>query len=855
MKKYLPLLLTLILVNTIKSYSQVVAFPGAEGAGKNTTGGRGTSIVASKVFAVTSLADDGSAGTLRWALDQSGTTYPYRTIIFRISGTIHLTSALKITKANTTIAGQTAPGQGICLADYPVSVSADNVIVRYIRFRMGDKNQNLGMVNGSGNDDAFDGTGRNHVIIDHCTMSWSDDEACSFYRGDSVTLQWNIISEPLNYSYHFETGDADFEHHGYGGIWGGAHATFHHNLIAHCQGRAPRFDGSRNLGNGSTPGLENADFVNNVIYNWGNYNANGGEGGNYNIINNYYKYGPSTSHSNSGGVKITQMVINPFEQASPALPYGKYYLSGNYVDAASAVIANNWLGAAFSGGNLTDTANSKVTTPFTIVPINTQTAADAYTAVLRGAGCSLPNRDTLDARIIKDVINRTGKIIDVQGGYAHGTAYAQTVNAWPALLSTTPPVTTNADNVPDVWLAQRGLTGSALSGAGGYHSNGYTHLENFLNGDTIVAPGVSNQCVYYPDITGSGSGKWINIKDTTYGYYASPNYLNSTDTNNIIASLYDDGSFGSVYGSYYTTNVTRYATGLSTGPAPYLNRNFYMNGDLELQPIITPVTVRLYFTKEEFNALKTANPLINTVADLAVYIDGTSGDVDNSSCITQMKTFGIKIYPGSYGTYGTYQTGYYLEFVTTTLKNFFIAGKDNPVPLRLISFIASQDEGAVQLNWKTENETNTQDFLVERSADGKQFTPIGTIAAKNVTSANLYSFKDDNAINGTAYYRLRINDKDGNFIYSTIATITSSLVNILRIVPNPATDAVTVYHPKTSTSAYLRIMSSEGKQIVQQKLGTGNTKTALNISGFPKGVYQLVFTNEGTIRTAQLIIQ
>src|SRR5205823_12233094 len=127
---------------------------------------------------------------------------------------------LSINKANTTIAGQTAPGEGICIADYQVSVSADNVIVRYIRFRLGDKNQNKGKVNGSGGSDAFDGIGHKNIIIDHCTMSWSDDEDFTFYDGDSTTLQWNMISEPLNYSYHFETGDADFEHHGYGGIWG-----------------------------------------------------------------------------------------------------------------------------------------------------------------------------------------------------------------------------------------------------------------------------------------------------------------------------------------------------------------------------------------------------------------------------------------------------------------------------------------------------------------------------------------------------------------------------------------------------------------------------------------------------------
>jgi len=270
------------------SYSLTnIAFPGAEGYGKYTTGGKGSAGTPTTVFKVTSLADDGSAGTLRWALTQ---TAAYRTIVFDVSGTIHLQSKLQITKPYTTIAGQTAPGDGICLADYPVQVNADNVIVRYMRFRMGDKNQNLGMVNGSGADDAFDDATNSHknIIIDHCTMGWSNDEACTFYGGDSLTLQWNVMSEPLNYSYHFETGDADYEQHGYGGIWGGQHASFHHNLFAHCKSRTPRFNGNR------TGYSENADFRNNVIYNWSTYQTYGGEGGNYNIVNNYYKFGPNT---------------------------------------------------------------------------------------------------------------------------------------------------------------------------------------------------------------------------------------------------------------------------------------------------------------------------------------------------------------------------------------------------------------------------------------------------------------------------------------------------------------------------------------------------------------------------------
>ncbi|WP_324674860.1 T9SS type A sorting domain-containing protein [Hymenobacter sp. GOD-10R] len=471
---------------------RLIAFPGAEGAGKYTSGGRGTPAVATTVYEVTNLNDDTSPGSLRYAVTQNSSVL-YRTVVFRVSGTIHLLSPLSFNRANTTVAGQTAPGDGICLADYPVSVGANNVIVRYIRFRMGDKNQNKGMVDGSGSDDAFGALSRTSLIVDHCTMSWSSDEACTVYRGDSTTLQWNIISEPLNYSYHFETGDTDFERHGYGGIWGGRHASFHHNLLAHCLGRVPRFDGSRNLAP-NTAGQENADFRNNVLYNWGSYNTNGGEGGNYNIVNNYYKYGPSTSTGSSGGVSIRSEVLNPYKQnSSPVLPYGKYYLTGNYVDGSPTVTKQNWLGVVMNGGTRADTVLSKVATPFTVLDFPTQSATEAYEAVLQGAGATLPKRDPLDQRIVQDVRNRTGAIIDVQGGFPHGTPYAQTVGAWPVLNSAPAPTDTDHDGMPDAWELSQQLNPNDPSDRNVRGTNGYTMLENYLNTIGSVVTGVAVQ--------------------------------------------------------------------------------------------------------------------------------------------------------------------------------------------------------------------------------------------------------------------------------------------------------------------------------------------------------------------------
>ncbi|UOQ53673.1 pectate lyase family protein [Hymenobacter cellulosivorans] len=464
-------LLTALLAAAAPAWAQQLAFPGAEGAGRFTSGGRGTQQQPTTVFEVTNLRDDTKAGSLRYALSQPAAA---RTIVFRVSGTIHLASPLTISQANTTIAGQTAPGAGICLADYPVSIKAHNVIVRFVRFRMGDKNQNQGFVPGAGGDDAFGGLRNSRLIIDHCSMSWSTDELLSVYEGDSTTLQWNMMSEPLNYSYHFEKGDTDFERHGFGGIWGGQHATMHHNLFAHCNNRTPRFNGSRYT---HAAGFENVDFRNNVIYNWGENNVYAGEGGNYNIVGNYYKYGPSTKTS------VQARVLNPYKitDGKNPLPYGKFYLSGNYSDASAEVTRHNWRGVTMNNGSAADTALAQATAPFDLGPVITQTAAEAYEAVLQGAGATRPERDTLDQRIVRDVRRRTGRLIDVQGGYAHGTPYSISQKAWPELKSKPAPTDTDHDGMPDAWETKQKLNPKDAADRSKIGANGYTMLEVYLN--------------------------------------------------------------------------------------------------------------------------------------------------------------------------------------------------------------------------------------------------------------------------------------------------------------------------------------------------------------------------------------
>ncbi|WNH09145.1 pectate lyase family protein [Thalassobellus suaedae] len=377
MIKILYFQLSLILLIFTTSYSQQAAFPGAEGYGKFATGGKG-----GLVYTVTNLNDDGE-GSLRKGIVKKGA----RTIVFAVSGTIELKSKLDVNqgKGNLSILGQTAPGEGITIKGYPFTIKADNVIVRYLRFRMGDVNKFEGDALGCGN--------TKNVIIDHCSISWGTDENASFYNNKDFTLQYCIISEALNNSVHKKGA------HSYGGIWGGIRASFHHNLIANNNSRNPRFSGSKTTENSEN---EFVDFRNNVIYNWGENSIYGGEKGTYNMINNYFKSGPATTSS-----KLDRIV-------SPSEPYGKFYVNGNYVNGFDVISKNNWDGGVQCDNPLEAKLDSEINISNNIT---TQNAVQAYETVLKEAGASL-YRDAVDARIVHNTkegsTNYKNGIIDSQ---------------------------------------------------------------------------------------------------------------------------------------------------------------------------------------------------------------------------------------------------------------------------------------------------------------------------------------------------------------------------------------------------------------------------------------------------------
>jgi hypothetical protein len=858
----------LLVLFALKLDAQQIAFPGAEGAGKYSSGGRGTASSVTTVFEVTNLTDVNSPGSLRYACAQSTTTYPYRTIVFRVSGTIHLASKLSIPK-NTTIAGQTAPGEGICLADYPVVINGDNIIVRYIRIRMGDKNQlktspsNCGVpvtpfqpscmpIDGSGGDDAFGDLGHKNLIIDHCTISWSTDEAFTFYRGDSLTLQWNLISEPLNYSYHFETGDTDFEHHGYGGIWGSLHGSFHHNLFAHCQSRNPRFGGNSTYAPGA---IESADFRNNVIYNWGLYTVYGGEGGQYNLVNNYYKYGPSTG----SGTKFRIVNVD----SSVGYGYAKYYLSGNYVDGSTTNTGNNWLGASMNTGNAADTVKSKTNTPFlTDYQLSTiETASVAYDTVLKAVGCSIPARDTLDLRIINNVKNRTGKIIDVQGGYPHATAYAETVNAWPSLTSTTPPTDTDHDGMPDDWENTNGLNPNNATDRGAFTANGYTNLENYLNSIRAAAPVVT--------ASNPASATWPLLTDQSASVVGSIAATNQT-LGSYLAGIQYGSTFGNVAGWQRTGSTSFLPIGYDANAyveykvSPTGGKHFTATS-IQLGALGggtgTARMAVLYSLDNFATSAAVGTCTYNgtgydaTVAGTPVALLNTSTTPLTGQQIANIPTF-IPVGPSQTLTVRVY------VWITGTGNRYFASQNviidgvtsDASLPLSLTKFSAALQNGYGLLMWQTSNEINMNSFEMERSNDGRNYNNIGTIAATNKTS-NSYSFQDKTKIDGTVYYRLKMMNKDGSFTYSNIVVLNSKMKNSLSVYPNPASESITLFHGLLSSNASANIVGMDGRKLMQLNLLPNATHTLINIQSLAKGVYMLSYQDGNNVQTIKFIKQ
>ena len=547
MKRHLfTTLCTLVLLfSAIALTAQTIpAFPGAEGFGMYTTGGRG-----GNVYHVTSLADNGGNGTLRKAVESDAA----RIVVFDVSGTIHLTRALAI-KGNKTLLGQTAPGDGICVADYPVTMGGDNIIVRYMRFRLGNKD----VANHEG--DGLGSMDHHNIIIDHCSVSWSIDECLSVYGGKNITVQWCIASQSLKNAGHSKGS------HGYGGNWGGSGASYHHNLIAHNESRTPRL--------GPRPGTqtdERMDMRNNVIYNWGGEGCYGGEGMNVNIVNNYYKPGPCTLASKTSvqkriakiGIRTTEYTKHGTADANQWdvmwHKWGTFYVDGNYNATHSDVTADNWTTGIYNqidNSQCDNTFNDEVKQqmhldkPVSYYAVTTHSAKTAYQRVLDYAGCSL-HRDQLDGIIVSDT--REGKATSTGDNNKRGIINTQDdVKA----------VITGSDS-PWPTLTQSGSP-LAIENEATIAANGYANIENAAN-DLVAA---ITEAQNANGTVLSGQDIFVNTDPTEYVLAPSTHTdgwnFNGGFSISVSNKNYSEGSSYGVSGIKYSAG-TQYTISIPTG--------------------------------------------------------------------------------------------------------------------------------------------------------------------------------------------------------------------------------------------------------------------------------------------------
>ncbi|MCM1078160.1 MAG: pectinesterase family protein [Bacteroidales bacterium] len=505
------------------------AFPGAEGYGAYVTGGRGGEVC--YVTRLDDCSDDNLVkGTLRWALRHDNGGRP-RTVLFNVSGTIYLTSKLRLQYGDVSILGQSAPGGGICLAGYNMYINKDNVIVRYIRFRAGD----IPVTSMTG----LDMENAKRVILDHCSMTWSMEECLTAYDTDYTTVQWCIIGEGLYNSKNSKGARA------YATQWGGEHSTMHHTLITNSHSRAPRFNGVRSPSNtrGEHDYKVDSEFANNVVFNWSNAGAQ--YGGEYDkdkvemsswakadpgydrvyLLNNYYRPGPSTRINTA----------NARYWCSPSSPYGEWYLSGNKFEVDGTystktgvwskeelekVNADNLYGtgtsAAGRGVNLTGTNSASYLMkeiPYALSGMTYESADEAFAKVVTMAGASLPRYDEVDRRMLDEAAGKRAPMfagaslageygiidspddirLDNPGTYmADGKAYGN----YPFLGMAEGDryaVDTDGDGMPDAYEKAMGFDQDNAADGNDVAANGYTNLENYLNG---IADGTLDKADY-----------------------------------------------------------------------------------------------------------------------------------------------------------------------------------------------------------------------------------------------------------------------------------------------------------------------------------------------------------------------
>lgn len=527
--------------------NEAIAFPGAEGWGRHATGGRG-----GRVVFVTNTDDYTSSetpieGSFRAAMHSSGND-PI-TIIFRTSGRIDLKEVLKVTRGNITIAGQSAPGDGICISGRRIYFSGENYIIRYMRFRSGDGN--------ASNESSLDIENATNVIVDHCSMSWSVEENVTMYDNKYTTMQWCILSEPLYNSVHNKGS------RGYGAQWGGEHSTYHHNLIAHCMSRSPRLNGVRDDSDGHDYQVTQ-EVVNNVIYNWGKKEAvYGGElysarEGAYchNILrNNYYKAGPATWKQQYRW--FARLTYSSGDNHAGEGKYGMWYIDGNYMEPQphrpnatndklkgdyTAINNDNWHNSnTTSSAKALDLQNSQYEgdsifqrlyeLPDECSGVTITSAIEAYEAVLAQAGCRVPRMDTIDTRIINEAAGRIAPIYGDSFGAESGIIDSQdNVGGYPQYNSTTAPIDNDNDGMSDEWESLNNID----------DPNGYDLSEQFTNLEMYLEDIINSMASISTITTTVAPSLWYDATHHAVTFHATQQVqaIDVYDTNGVVVAHY-----------------------------------------------------------------------------------------------------------------------------------------------------------------------------------------------------------------------------------------------------------------------------------------------------------------------------
>ncbi len=411
---------------------ELPAFPGAEGFGSATPGGRG-----GKVLFVTNL-DDSGPGSLREACETQGP----RIVVFRVSGLISLEKPITVQYPCLTLAGQSAPGDGICLRNYPFVVATHDVVVRFLRSRLGD-------LAGQPEDCLLLANGARHVILDHCSATWSIDECLSLAGNVShATVQWCLIAEALDKSIHPKGP------HGYGSLArANGPVSLHHNLWAHHNARSPRFGDDYDK-----PPYPAFDFRNNVVYDFGSVCSGLTQGRfSVNYVANYLRPGPSSK------ARTPITIGSPSDLA--------FFLGDNVFEGNDVLTVDNT--RFFNRVEIEGRRQVQIVDePFEAAPVKTLSAKEALEAVLATVGASLPVRDSVDARIVDQVRQRKGALIDSQNQ----------VGGWPEYRQAPPPQDSDNDGMPDIWEAAQGLDPTNSSdGSKDRDGDGYTNIEEYLN--------------------------------------------------------------------------------------------------------------------------------------------------------------------------------------------------------------------------------------------------------------------------------------------------------------------------------------------------------------------------------------